>query len=156
MKKVKGVERLYPFVDESGAEVLDPTPVELPIGYKHPKTLEERIQEAIRQELSQVASKEGYETFQEANDFDVGDDDSGLFKDEDDEFAVNDPHVQAAFEKEFKEFQGRNRLLEKEKRLKEKHDRAKAKVKDVKDDGSGDRGSDLLVDRSDEAEVAGH
>lgn len=91
-------------IDKDGREVLDDTPVELPIGYRQPKPLDERIREMVRINLSQVAEEKGYETFSEANDFDVGDDDhiDGLIVDEDDEFAANDPFLEKAVEMENK------------------------------------------------------
>lgn len=60
--------------DEDWGEVIDPTPVELPIGFKKPPTMQEMIKMYIRQGLSQMANEQGMETFEEANDFDTGED----------------------------------------------------------------------------------
>lgn len=88
-------------INSHGQEVPDPTPVELPVGYKHPLPLAERMKQMIRSELSSAAAQAGAETWEEANDFDVGDrEDDGLFVDEDDEVAPNDPYVEEAADRE--------------------------------------------------------
>jgi hypothetical protein len=87
-------------LNEKGQEVPDPTPIAMPLGYSHPPTLEQRIKTMIAVTLSRQAAAAGRETFEEANDFNVGDDDDVKFKDEDDDVAVNDPNVQKAFEEE--------------------------------------------------------
>lgn len=55
--------------DEQGREILDPTPVAMPVGFKRPPTLDERIRAFVRTELSRQAAEEGNETFEEADDF---------------------------------------------------------------------------------------
>lgn len=60
--------------DERGREILDPTPVDFPLNFKRPMTIQEQIRTFIRQELSQTAAAQGEETFEEADDFDVDDD----------------------------------------------------------------------------------
>lgn len=58
-----------------GREMLSPMPMELPIGYKRTKPLEQQIREMVKSHLlAEAASKEGYETFEEAEDFDIPDD----------------------------------------------------------------------------------
>lgn len=54
---------------------VDPRPVAIPAGMKKPETAEERMRRMIRNELSMAAGRDGEETFEEANDFDVDDDD---------------------------------------------------------------------------------
>lgn len=61
--------------DEFGREVPDTTPVEMPLGFKRPKPLQQIVREMIQREFSEQADAEGKETFDEANDFDVEDDD---------------------------------------------------------------------------------
>lgn len=61
--------------DEFGREVPDPTPVELPIGFRRPETLQEMMARMIQGELARREFEQGYETFEEANDFEVDDDD---------------------------------------------------------------------------------
>lgn len=57
-----------------GHEIPDPIPVEVPIQWRRPPTLQEQIKAFVRRELSMQAAEEGHETFEEADDFDVGDD----------------------------------------------------------------------------------
>lgn len=61
--------------DERGREIPDQTPVEMPIGYRRPLTMEERMQKYIREEMSRRAADDGMESFEEADDFDVEDED---------------------------------------------------------------------------------
>lgn len=57
--------------DERGREVSDPTPVEIPVNFRRPETLQEQIRRLIRTEMSVQALNEGKETFDEADDFDI-------------------------------------------------------------------------------------
>ena len=53
----------------------DPDPLEPPIGYKRQPSLAEQIREMVRSErLRQEMDSAGVETFEESDDFDVGDD----------------------------------------------------------------------------------
>lgn len=61
--------------DEQGREVLDTTPVEMPLNYRHPPSMAEMIRTAIRQEMSQQAASKGMESFEEADDFVVDEED---------------------------------------------------------------------------------
>lgn len=71
MKKWKRAKTL----DERGREILDPTPVSLPIGYQKPPTLQETIRQLMRAEdFRRALDRADRETFEEAEDFDVGDD----------------------------------------------------------------------------------
>lgn len=54
-------------------EIPDPTPVELPTGYNKPETLQQMIQRYVRA-ASVAASDQGFETEEEADDFEVLDD----------------------------------------------------------------------------------
>lgn len=65
--------------DEHGNEIPDQTPVEVPLSFKKPLTLAEEVRRMVRNELSQVAENQGAETFEEADDFDVEDDDDLAF-----------------------------------------------------------------------------
>lgn len=61
------------YLDDNGHEVLDSTPIAVPVkfrGISH----EDTIRQIIRQELSRAAQEDGDESFEEADDFDVGDD----------------------------------------------------------------------------------
>lgn len=62
-------------LDELGREVPDPTPVAPPIGYVRQPSLAEQIRAMVMSEqLRQAAENAGAETFEESEDFDVGDD----------------------------------------------------------------------------------
>lgn len=63
-----------PRLDEYGREILDDTPVSLPVRLKRGENIAEQVQRLVQQELSRLADAQGLETFEEANDFDVGDD----------------------------------------------------------------------------------
>lgn len=64
--------------DERGRELPDATPVALPLGAKRPESLTQQIRRMIRTEMSGQAAADGNETFEEANDFDVQEDDAEL------------------------------------------------------------------------------
>ena len=62
-------------LDELGRELLDPTPMAPPIGYKRQPSLVEQIRKMVRDErLAADLAASGVETFEEADDFDVQDD----------------------------------------------------------------------------------
>lgn len=61
-------------LNERGHEVLDNTPVAKPVGWRPPLTMQEQIQRFVREELSRRAAEAGAETFEDADDFEVGDD----------------------------------------------------------------------------------
>lgn len=61
--------------NERNEEVLDTTPVEMPIGYERPESLASMIARMINStELQRAAQKQGLETFEESDDFDMDDD----------------------------------------------------------------------------------
>ena len=59
-------------LNEKGQEVLDNKPVVLDVSPR-PLPLVDRIKQAVRHELSEKARNSGYESFEEANDFDIED-----------------------------------------------------------------------------------
>ena len=62
-------------IDGKGREILDPNPMAPPIGYIKQESLHEQIARMVRSErLRQEADAAGFETFDEADDFDIGDD----------------------------------------------------------------------------------
>lgn len=73
-KGVLEAERRIALLDENGWEIPDPTPVSLPLGFRRPERLAETIQRLVRTQLSQLAEARGMESFEESEDFDVGDD----------------------------------------------------------------------------------
>lgn len=60
--------------DSRGREIPDPIPVEVPIQWRRPPTIQEQIKQMVRRELSQSAAAQGLETFEDADDFDIPDD----------------------------------------------------------------------------------
>lgn len=60
--------------DDKGRELPDSTPIELPLHWQRPQTIQEQIRSFVRSELSRRAAAQGEETFEEADDFDVDDD----------------------------------------------------------------------------------
>lgn len=64
--------------DSQGRELPDPTPVAMPLDCKRPESLTEQIRRMIRGEMSNQAAAEGKETFEEANDFEVPEEDAEL------------------------------------------------------------------------------
>jgi len=82
MKKIKGLEleaRSYKSnmgrLDERGRELLDGRPMEPPVGYNAQPSLMDRIRKMVTDaQIQRDLAKAGAETFDEANDFDVGDD----------------------------------------------------------------------------------
>lgn len=59
----------------AGREIPDPVPLAPPVGWKKQPSLAEQIREMVRSEkLAQEAAAAGYETFEEADDFDIPDD----------------------------------------------------------------------------------
>lgn len=61
-------------LNKRGHEVLDSTPVALPVGFKRPLSLNEQIRRLVKNELSNRAAAVGAESFEEADDFDCEDD----------------------------------------------------------------------------------
>lgn len=64
-------------LDSKGREYMDSTPMAPPVGYKREPTIAERIRDMVRGEhLRNAALAAGAETFEEADDFDIPDDDT--------------------------------------------------------------------------------
>lgn len=59
-----------------GRQVLESTPKEVPLGWNAPETMEMMIARMVRQEVSNAAGMAGYETLEEAYNFDTDGDDS--------------------------------------------------------------------------------
>lgn len=63
------------FLDDAGREIADNTPMAPPIGYQKTPSIVEQIRMMVRSEkLAQEARDAGYETAEEADDFEIGDD----------------------------------------------------------------------------------
>lgn len=76
-RDLKGIAREFmQKYNQRGQEVPDPTPVEVPFKWRRPKDIHEMIAEAVQShELQRKWSEEGRESWDEANDFEVGDED---------------------------------------------------------------------------------
>lgn len=62
-------------IGKDGKEYLDDTPIAPPVGYKRQPSLAEQIRVMVRNErLAMELSAQGVETFEESEDFDIGDD----------------------------------------------------------------------------------
>lgn len=61
--------------DSRGREIPDPRPLELSPGAVKPESIQSMIQRLVRLQLSQHAVAQGEESFEEANDFDIEDED---------------------------------------------------------------------------------
>lgn len=57
---------------DRGHEILDETPVQLPVNFRRPEPLHVRIQRMILEEIAK--NHEGFESFKDAEDFDVEED----------------------------------------------------------------------------------
>lgn len=64
----------YGFLNVRGHEVPDPTVIEPPIGYVQQPDVMEQMRRMVRNELSRIADAQEFETFEEADDFDIDDD----------------------------------------------------------------------------------
>jgi hypothetical protein len=60
--------------DELGRQIPDPEPIALPVGWVPEKSLRELLKEMIRDQLSDTAQNQGFETFEEADDFETDSD----------------------------------------------------------------------------------
>lgn len=61
-------------LDNNGHEIPDPTPLELPVGFKKQETVAQMVQRLVRRDLSEYAERHGHETFAEADDFELEED----------------------------------------------------------------------------------
>lgn len=59
--------------DEFGRELPDATKVEVPLNFRRPPTIQEQIRQFVRSEVSRAAQEQGFESFEDADDFDVDD-----------------------------------------------------------------------------------
>lgn len=60
-------------LDKDGREILDDTPMVVSSGLQRPLTLAEQVQRIVRSYSRNQAEADGFETFEEAEDFDVDD-----------------------------------------------------------------------------------
>lgn len=62
-------------LDEFGREIPDPTPVELPVGFKQQETIAQMVARLVRKDVSEYAARNDQETFDEADDFTLDEED---------------------------------------------------------------------------------
>lgn len=62
------------FIDDLGREIPDPRPVQPPVGYKKQPSMFELIREATAREVALYAANREPESFEDSEDFDIGDD----------------------------------------------------------------------------------
>lgn len=74
IEAAQAAESEFAFLNINGHEVPDPTIVDPPLGYIKQPDLMELMRRMIRNELSTVAENTEYETFEDADDFEVDDD----------------------------------------------------------------------------------
>lgn len=61
--------------NDMGQEIPDPKPLEVPAHLRGAESTDDRIQRLISQAMSRHAQEQGFESIDEANDFDIDDDD---------------------------------------------------------------------------------
>lgn len=75
VKFTKRISRQDRFLNKAGQEIPDPRPMSPALGRKPETTIRDYVATLVRSErLAQEAEAAGFETFEEANDFEVGDD----------------------------------------------------------------------------------
>lgn len=117
-------------LNEFGQEVPDPVPMAPAVGYQRQPSMEERIVQMIRGEhLRLAAEASGYESFEESDDFDVGD----------------EVEPASQFEEQFDPvgYEVRNRLREEDHRRKVESQLKRLRPKEF--DDHGDIGSEKPV-----------
>ena len=65
--------KLIPSLDAQGREVLDQTPISFPLAFTRPEPLHLRIRRMVEQYHAEMRDAAEYETFEDADDFDVDD-----------------------------------------------------------------------------------
>jgi len=61
-------------INKKGQEIVDPTPIKIPVRLKRPMSIHDQVREALRSEhLARLAEAHGAETPEEADDFDIPD-----------------------------------------------------------------------------------
>jgi len=68
------IPKIFKRICKREFEVLDPTPIAMPVRFHRHQTLQEQIQMYTRNTLNKMAAANDQETFEEADDFDIGDD----------------------------------------------------------------------------------
>jgi hypothetical protein len=74
MTKVIDKIKKFAGLTDDGLELPDPTPVAIPVHLRVPESMDSRIARIVSHSLSKAAQEQGFETFEEADDFDIDDD----------------------------------------------------------------------------------
>lgn len=62
-------------LDANGHEILDNSPVAIPVRFQRQQSLADEVANLVRSNyLALLTAEQGYETFEESDDFDIGDD----------------------------------------------------------------------------------
>ncbi len=85
-------------------EYLDPTPIEIPVAFQQAEPLRDSIKRMVREEFSVAAKSSEMETFEEADDFNMSDDEEDFLSpyeivemaDEEESETIEDPLVKKA------------------------------------------------------------
>lgn len=118
--------------NERGEEIPDSRPMALPVGFKRPLPLGQRIRALVQQELlNRELGDKGIETFEEADDFDVPDDPADPCTPFEENF---DPDHTTAREQEIRSGAVQDRSAERKAKAKEVIAKAKAAAKVTKAD----------------------
>lgn len=136
--------------NERGEELPDPTPVEVPAGMRVPESLEAMIARMVRGKVSELAAREGMETFEEANDFEIEDDDEPLTAHERQDMKLEAlaeekrrlDELEDAFNEEKKQAEVREQVEERREKKRRKAARAAARAGVVPGHEPGDSGDD--------------
>lgn len=70
------VGKRYDRLSQKGREVVDSTPMAPPVGYKKSPSIQEQLRAMVVRELAarEALKEQGFETFEEADDFEIADD----------------------------------------------------------------------------------
>lgn len=141
--------------NEKGEELLNPTPLELPVGFKRPQSLQERMRYLLRsEELKRALESAGEETFEEADDFDVEEQDPLEGTPYEDDFEPDIPGL-AAREQEIRAGAVLDRPIEKKEKAREtvkkwrNYKKPKKNVKDIKQTNKRDVEEESFSEESD-------
>ena len=77
-----------PKLDELGREVFDQTPMAIPVGFSRPEPIHMCLRRMVEQYHREMKDSQEYESFEDADDFDVGDG-APSFEDAPTEYEVN-------------------------------------------------------------------
>lgn len=92
----KEIKRFQSKLTDDGKEIIDPTPVAATLTMQKPIPMEERIARLMYGRDQFVKQFLGEESFDEAMDFGTMEDIDKGFSEEDDIYALNDPHLEKA------------------------------------------------------------